>query len=60
MKKPSKKQTRKLAALAKFPDNKIDFSDAPELPNWTNAVVGKFYRPIKHPTPHPNREKPSS
>jgi hypothetical protein len=49
MKKPSKKQTKELAALAKLPDHKIDLSDAPELPNWTSAGVGKFYRPIKHP-----------
>jgi len=49
MKKPSKKQTKELATLAQLPDNKIDLSDIPELPNWTNAVVGKFYRPIKRP-----------
>jgi hypothetical protein len=49
MKKPSKKRANELAALAKLPDNKIDLSDAPELPNWTNAVVGKFYRPIRRP-----------
>jgi uncharacterized protein (DUF4415 family) len=49
MKKLSKKRTEELAALAQLPDNKIDLSDAPELPNWTNAAVGKFYRPIKRP-----------
>jgi uncharacterized protein (DUF4415 family) len=49
MKKLSKKQAKELAALAQLPDDKIDLSDAPELPNWTNAVVGKFYRPIKRP-----------
>jgi len=49
MKKLSRKQAKELAALAQLPDNKIDLSDAPELPNWTNAVVGKFYRPIKRP-----------
>jgi uncharacterized protein (DUF4415 family) len=47
MKRLSRKQAKELAALAQLPDNKIDLSDAPELPNWTNAVVGKFYRPIK-------------
>jgi uncharacterized protein (DUF4415 family) len=45
----SKKQAKELAELARLPDNKIDLSDAPELPDWTGAVVGKFYRPIKHP-----------
>jgi uncharacterized protein (DUF4415 family) len=49
MKKLSRKQAKELAALAHLPDNKIDPSDAPELPIWTNAVVGKFYRPIKRP-----------
>jgi uncharacterized protein (DUF4415 family) len=49
MKKLSKKQAKELAALTQLPDNKIDLSDAPELPDWTNAVVGKFYRPIKRP-----------
>ena len=49
MKKLSRKQANELAALARLPDNKIDLSDAPELPDWTNAVVGKFYRPIKRP-----------
>jgi hypothetical protein len=33
MKKLSKKRTEELAALAQHPDNKIDLSDAPELPN---------------------------
>jgi len=28
-------------------DAQIDFSDAPEVRDWTRAVVGKFYRPIK-------------
>ena len=49
MKKLSRKQAKELAALVDLPDNKIDLSDAPELPNWTNAEVGKFYRPIKRP-----------
>jgi uncharacterized protein (DUF4415 family) len=49
MKKPSKKQTKELAALAKLPDRKINLSDAPELPDWSRAVIGKFYRPIKRP-----------
>jgi uncharacterized protein (DUF4415 family) len=47
--KLTKKQTKELAELARLPDNKIDLSDAPELPNWASAVIGKFYRPIKRP-----------
>ena len=49
MKKVSKKQARELAALKHMPDNEIDLTDIPEISNWRNAVVGKFYRPIKTP-----------
>ncbi len=49
MKKISKRQTKELAALARVPDDQIDLSDAPEVRDWRNAVVGKFYRPIKTP-----------
>jgi uncharacterized protein (DUF4415 family) len=49
MKKISKKQARELAALKNVPDNEIDLSDIPEIRDWRNAVVGKFYRPIKTP-----------
>jgi uncharacterized protein (DUF4415 family) len=47
--KISRKQARELAALARLPDDQIDLSDAPEVLAWRNAVVGKFYRPIKTP-----------
>jgi uncharacterized protein (DUF4415 family) len=32
-----------------MPDDQIDTSDIPELPigSWNDAVIGKFYRPIK-------------
>jgi uncharacterized protein (DUF4415 family) len=38
-----------LARLAAMPDEDIDFSDIPPLTEkfWTNAVRGKFYRPVK-------------
>lgn len=49
MKKVSRKIAKELAALARMPDDKIDLSDAPEVRDWRQAVVGKFYRPIKHP-----------
>jgi uncharacterized protein (DUF4415 family) len=49
MRKISKKQAKELAALARLPDEQIDLSDAPEVRDWRNAVVGKFYRPIKTP-----------
>ena len=34
-------------ALADLPDDSIDLSDMPEVTDWTNAVRGKFYRPVK-------------
>ena len=49
MKKLSRKQAKELAALGRMPDDEIDLSDAPELRDWSRAVVGKFYRPIKRP-----------
>ncbi len=47
MKKVSKKQAKELAALCALPDEKIDLSDLPEVLDWSGAVVGKYYRPIK-------------
>lgn len=38
-----------LQAAAALPDSAIDSADpdAAELPDWTDAVRGKFYRPTK-------------
>ena len=36
-----------LASLSKLSDSEIDLSDMPEELDWTNAVVGKYYRPVK-------------
>lgn len=36
-----------LDALAAMPDEDIDLSDIPEKLDWSNAVRGKFYRPVK-------------
>jgi len=49
MSKLTKMQSKQLEALEKMPDSEIDTSDIPEITNWDNAVVGKFYRPIKKP-----------
>jgi uncharacterized protein (DUF4415 family) len=49
MKAKAKKQTRQIAALTRLPDAKIDTSDIGERKDWSRAVVGKFYRPIKKP-----------
>jgi uncharacterized protein (DUF4415 family) len=47
MKKVSKKQAKELAALAALRDEKIDLTDLPEVLDWSGAVVGKYYRPLK-------------
>jgi uncharacterized protein (DUF4415 family) len=39
-------QVRELEALR---DEDIDLSDTPQTPDWSNAVQGKYYRPIKKP-----------
>jgi uncharacterized protein (DUF4415 family) len=47
MKNASKKQAKELAALAALRDEEIDLTDLPEVLDWSGAVVGKYYRPIK-------------
>jgi uncharacterized protein (DUF4415 family) len=47
MKKLPEHIERELTALEKLRDEDIDFSDIPEKTDWSNAVRGKFYRPIK-------------
>ena len=38
-----------LQRVEAMPDDQIDLSDIPEVTDWSNGVVGKFYRPIKKP-----------
>jgi uncharacterized protein (DUF4415 family) len=42
-------EREELEALRNLPNDQIDFSDAPVLPDsaWANAIRGRFYRPIK-------------
>ena len=52
MKKRASRRLRRgpsaeLKALARLPDQAIDTSDAPELPDWSGAKRGLFYRPVK-------------
>ena len=44
MAKLSRTQKKELAALAAMRDSQIDFSDQPEVRDWSRAIVGKFYR----------------
>ena len=47
MKRTAKKADEELAALAAMTDEEIDTSDIPEITDWSKAVVGRFYRPLK-------------
>jgi uncharacterized protein (DUF4415 family) len=38
-----------LSALMQLRDEDIDTSDIPERTDWSGAVIGKFYRPVKAP-----------
>jgi uncharacterized protein (DUF4415 family) len=38
-----------LEALIRMRDEDIDTADIPEVADWSKAVVGKFYRPVKEP-----------
>ena len=43
----AKQQDKEITALMRMKDEDIDLSDIPEIKDWSKAVVGKFYRPIK-------------
>jgi uncharacterized protein (DUF4415 family) len=49
MSKIDNKQAKEIRNLAKMKQTDIDLSDLPEVRDWNDAVVGKFYRPIKKP-----------
>jgi uncharacterized protein (DUF4415 family) len=43
----TREQSAELKALARLSDDAIDTTDAPELPDWSGAKRGLFYRPVK-------------
>ena len=49
MRKLTEGQKRDIKAIAAKRDQDIDFSDAPPVPDWSGAEIGKFYRPKKKP-----------
>jgi uncharacterized protein (DUF4415 family) len=49
MRNPTKQQKRDIRAIAAKKDERIDFSDAPRVLDWSAATIGKFYRPAKTP-----------
>ncbi len=38
-----------LDALAAMPDSEIDTTEMPPITDWSKAVRGAFYRPVKKP-----------
>ena len=40
-------QLENLKSLAERPDDEIDYSDIPEITDFSGFEVGKFYRPMK-------------
>ena len=40
---------RDIHAVKRMKDSAIDLTDIPEINDWSKAVVGKFYRPVKKP-----------
>jgi uncharacterized protein (DUF4415 family) len=40
-------QLENLKRLAERPDDEIDFSDIPEITDFSGFEVGKYYRPVK-------------
>jgi len=46
-KQKSRGQDKEITALRRMKDEDIELSDIPEITDWSKAVVGKFYRPIK-------------
>ena len=47
MRKVSGRLAKEIEDLRKMKDQDIDLSDIPERVDWSKAVVGKFYRPVK-------------
>ena len=45
--KLTEEQRDGLRKLAAMPDEDIDYSDIPQLTDFTGFEVGKFYRPVK-------------
>jgi len=50
-----------IATIAAKTEATIDFSDMPEVSDWSGAEVGRFYRPTKRPVtirPSRNHKRP--
>ena len=49
MRKTKTSQASEIRALKRMKEREIDTTDIPLTADWSKAVVGRFYRPIKKP-----------
>ena len=49
MRKVDANRASEIRALKRMKDSEIDTTDIPPISDWSKAMVGKFYRPIKKP-----------
>ena len=49
MRRLTREQQREIAVIAAKRDEEIDLSEMPEVIDWSEAEVGKFYHPPKRP-----------
>lgn len=49
MRKANSDRASEVRTLKRMRDSDIDTTDIPPISDWSKAVVGKFYRPIKKP-----------
>lgn len=49
MQRANNVRANEIRALKRMKDSEIDTTDIPQTPDWSRAVVGRFYRPIKKP-----------
>ena len=47
MQKVTGRLAKEIEILGRMKDEDIDFTDIPEKTDWSGAVRGKFYRPLK-------------
>jgi uncharacterized protein (DUF4415 family) len=49
MRRLTREQQREIAVIAAKRGEEVDLSEMPEVIDWSEAEVGKFYRPPKKP-----------
>jgi uncharacterized protein (DUF4415 family) len=49
MPKTKSTSNKEIRTLRRMKDAEIDTSDIPQTIDWSEGVIGKFYRPIKEP-----------